>query len=239
MTGLPSLFFDLDGTLVDSLPGICRSINDALVQVGRVPVAESTARAFVGRPLASIFATLLGSSEPDLLERVVALYRDRFDREGMADGRLFPGVEGMLRTLAAEGYPLRIVTAKPSAIARQVLTCFGIGGYFADVHGPTLADRSVDKAHQVLAALDASGTPAARALMIGDRADDVLAARAHGVRAVAAAWGYGSRVELEAAEPFYVADTAAQLLVWVQSAGRSRERELHGPGIEQPQEERS
>jgi phosphoglycolate phosphatase len=223
VTGLPSLLFDLDGTLVDSLPGICGSINDALIQVGRSPIAESAARAFVGKPLASVFEALLESTELALVEQAVTAYRHRFDRSGISEGCLFPGVEGMLRTLDAEGYSLRIVTAKPSAVARQVLTCFGIERFFDDVHGPTLDDRHVDKAHLVLAALQASDSRPDEAVMIGDRADDVLAARAHGVQAVAAAWGYGSRAELVAAGPAYVACTIAELLAWVRRLNRSSE----------------
>src|SRR5437016_6013245 len=86
------LLFDLDGTLVDSLPGISRCINDALTTLGRDPVVDAQLRAFVGAPLATIFAALLESGDLTLIDRAVTAYRVRYDRTAIFEACLFPGI---------------------------------------------------------------------------------------------------------------------------------------------------
>ena len=96
---------------------------------------------------------------------------------------------------------------------------FALDGYFDAIHGPEITDRNCNKADLVMAALRVAGGHVAHAVMVGDRAEDVGAARAHGLRAVGVGWGYGSRAELTAAGPDYLAETVTDLVAWVQSAG--------------------
>jgi phosphoglycolate phosphatase len=169
----------------------------------------------IGAPLSTIFETLLRSSEPDLLDRAVAAYRVRFDRTGIFENCLFPGVVEALTTLRQAGHSLQIVTAKPAVAARRVVEHFEIGRFFEAVHGPDLDERLFEKARLLETAV--RGVPAGQSVMVGDRADDVRAAHACGVQAVAAAWGYGAREELRAANPTYVAESMAELVDWVLS----------------------
>jgi phosphoglycolate phosphatase len=216
---LRHLFLDLDGTLTDSLIGICRCVNHALVELGRDAVPELQLRGMVGAPLARIFRVLLASDEPVLLDRAVEAYRARFNAIGVFENRLFPGIPEALHTFRQLGHRLQVVTAKPAVSARRVIEHFALDGYVEAIHGPELADRSCSKADLVRAALEVAGARAAQAVMIGDRAEDVGAARVHGVRAVGAGWGYGSRAELAGAGADYVAETVADLVAWVRSAG--------------------
>jgi len=86
------LLFDLDGTLVDSFPGISRSINQTLTTVGRKPVPEAQLLQFVGKRLTVIFGTLLGAEDEALVDRAVEIYRPLFDEVGILDSRVFPGI---------------------------------------------------------------------------------------------------------------------------------------------------
>ena len=90
------------------------------------------------------------------------------------------------------------------------------------------ADRSCDKADLVAAALQAAGGDTRRAIMIGDRSEDVIAARANEVAAVAVGWGYGSGEELLAARPAYLANCVADLVQWVDAAAGSDWRTCTG-----------
>jgi len=81
------------------------------------------------------------------------------------------------------------VTAKPAVAARRVAVRFGIAGFFRALHGPELSARDCDKATLVGAALQVAGGDPGLAVMVGDRAADVIAARVHGVGAIAAGWG--------------------------------------------------
>jgi phosphoglycolate phosphatase len=212
------LLFDLDGTLTDSAPGIVGCINHALVAMARPPWPEVRLQPMIGTPLATIFAVVLESGDELLLDTAVRHYRQRFDAVGIFENALYPGVVAALDELRGAGHELRVVTAKPAPAARRVLDHFGIAGHFAAVHGPALTDRGCDKADLVAAALEAARMSPRAAVMVGDRVDDVRAARRHGVRAVAAGWGYGSHEELVAAGAEYLAPSIAHLREWLRAS---------------------
>ncbi len=212
------LCFDLDGTLTDSREGIARSLQHALVTLGREAPPETALERFIGPPLHDSLATLLGSADDALVRRAVAAYRVRFEAVGLFENRLYPGIGSLLASLGARGYRLSVVTAKPLVYARRVLNHFDLARAFDSVHGPELGDRRPDKAALLAEALRAGATPPWSAVMIGDRADDVDAARQIGARAVAVSWGYGGRAELEAAAPDAIVDSAAELVAAIETA---------------------
>jgi phosphoglycolate phosphatase len=212
------LLFDLDGTLTDSAPGIVRCIDHALVGLGRAPAGAARLRPMIGTPLAVIFAAVLDSADTALLDDAVARYRERFDTLGIFENALYPGIVDALDAFIATGHGLQVVTAKPAPAARRVLDQFAIADRFTAVHGPALGDRHCDKGDLVGAALAAAGGQPDAVVMIGDRADDVRAARRHNVRAVAAGWGYGAHAELAAAGPEFFAPTIADLRAWIDTA---------------------
>jgi len=213
------LFFDLDGTLTDSSSGIIRCINHALAELGHEPRADARLQHMIGTPLGTIFRTLLSPTDDAVVDRAIAAYRTRFNQVGMFENALFPGVANALDELYLSGHTLQIVTVKPAVSARRVVDHFDIARFFEAVYGPELGDHSCDKADLVGAALEAAGGDSTQAMMIGDRAEDVVAARAHAIVAVAAGWGYGSREELVAAGPAHVAESMAELVQWVHAAG--------------------
>jgi phosphoglycolate phosphatase len=208
------LLFDLDGTLVDSFPGISRSINRTLAAVEREPVPVPELRQFVGQRLAVIFSTLLGAEDEALVDRAVTIYRPLFDEVGILDSRVFPGIPEALATLRDAGHSLRVVTVRSIGSANLVVRHFGLDRYVDAVHGPDRTQRSGDKADLVRAALEHAGADPRDTIMIGDRADDVRAARAHGVHAVAVRWGYGADDELRDAAPDYFVETIDDLVAY-------------------------
>jgi phosphoglycolate phosphatase len=208
------LLFDLDGTLVDSFPGISRSINQTLSTVGRSPVPEAQLLPFVGKRLAVIFSTLLGADDEALVDRAVEIYRPLFDEVGILDSRVFPGIPEALATLRDAGHSLQVVTVRSIGSAKLVVRHFGLERYVDAVHGPDRAQRGGDKADLVRAALDLAGADPRDTIMIGDRSDDVRAARTHGVHTVAVEWGYGTPDELRDAEPDYFASSVADLVAY-------------------------
>jgi len=216
------LLFDLDGTLADSFPGISRSINQTLTTLGRQPMPEAQLRQFVGARLAAIFGTLLDSNDDVLIDRACDIYRPLFDEVGILESRVFAGVPEALSTFRAAGHSLQVVTVRSIESARLVVRHLDIDRYFDAVHGPERTERACDKADLVRAALDLAGADARDALMIGDRADDIRAARVHGVLAVAAGWGYGEDAELRAAEPDHFAATLADLVGLIGSIANIR-----------------
>jgi phosphoglycolate phosphatase len=206
------LLFDLDGTLTDSREGIGRCFAYALTAVGCPAPPDLTP--YVGPPIADSFAALFGTSDPAVIERAIALYRRRFEEVGMFENTLYPGVESALSQLAGDGHELRVVTAKPQVYAKRILEHFGIAAWFANVHGPDLVHRHYSKESLIRKACADGGKPR-QAVMIGDRADDVVGARRAGVHAIAVTWGYGSYPELAAAAPDATVRSAEELVACI------------------------
>lgn len=183
--------FDLDGTLVDSAPDIHAEL-DRLMARRRLP---GFARAEVVR--------MIGDGVRVLLERAFAARGFGLDEDGfehfMADyeanaaalTRPFAGIPELLSALQATGWRLAVCTNKPESAARVLLSGLGLDRHFSTLGGgDSFPTRKPDPGH-LLATLAAAGAAPEQAVMIGDHANDMLAARGAGVRAIFAAWGYG------------------------------------------------
>src|SRR5262245_19890314 len=107
---MSALFFDLDGTLTDSAPGIVRCVNFGLVSAGCPAAADEQIRAMIGTPLSSIYEALVPGCDEAFIVRAIAGYRERFDDVGMFENALFPGAADALQTFRDRGYSMRIVT---------------------------------------------------------------------------------------------------------------------------------
>jgi phosphoglycolate phosphatase len=214
------LMFDLDGTLTDSRMGVIRCIQHALAEAGVVvPSAEELTR-YVGPPLPGAFATLLGPADTHKIEGAIAAYRRRFEQVGIFENVLYPGIAEMLTELATVGYSMCVVTAKPRIYARQILEHFGIARLFHDVYGPELGERNYTKESLIREACVMASPPIDRGMMVGDRAEDVRGAKSNGLGAVAVAWGYGNRDELDAAHPDRIVASTGELLEYIAQAGQ-------------------
>jgi phosphoglycolate phosphatase len=208
-----SLLFDLDGTLTDSRRGIAGCIRYALRELGHRPPPDGELTQYIGPPLAASFATLLGTSDSVVVDQAIAIYRGRYDGVGIFENDVYPGIRDALMALAEAGHHMHVVTAKPRPYAVRIIEHFGLASLFASIHGPGLSDRNYAKAALIQAAR--AGARGPDALMIGDRADDVLAAREAGAGAIGVTWGYGTRAELELAGADALIDSPAALVTHV------------------------
>ena len=211
-----TVFFDLDGTLTDSAPGITRCLAYALERVGAPVPAEAELRRCIGPPLDHTFRRLLAPHDGALVQRAIDLYRERFVTHGMYENAVYTGIPETLAAIRAAGRRLFVVTAKPQRFAREIVRHFALGEFFEAVYGPSDDGVLHDKAELIAHVLHSEGLPSGDVAMIGDRALDMLGARACGARAVGALWGYGSHAELTdagahalAAEPAGIAEALA------------------------------
>ncbi len=194
----PTLFFDLDGTLIDSAPGITRCAAHALVQLGQPVPDESVLRRWIGPPLRDTFRPIFG--DPERVEAAVAHYRDRYDRIGYAEHTVYDGIADTLRDLRLRGHRMAVVTAKNEPHARKIVATFDFADCFDDIIGATLDGRLSHKPELIAEALARLGLRADDCIMIGDRHMDVDGARHHRMRSIGVRWGFGDADELALAD---------------------------------------
>ena len=195
------LFFDLDGTLSDPSDGITRCIQHALQRLGRPYPPKAELVQFIGPPLRWTFPRLLGSEDKDLIDRAVALYRERYGDVGLFENVVYPGVPELLERLQGEGHSLYVVTSKPTVYSDRIIERFGFDRYFLKVFGPQLDGRFDEKSELIEHILHELSLDPGRTVMIGDRARDIESGQAHGTLTIGVTYGFGSEAELAAAEP--------------------------------------
>lgn len=193
---LKAILFDLDGTLTDPREGITRSIAYALERMGLAPPPLEQLTFAIGPPLRRSLATLIGDAAPQAVERAIALYRERFADVGLYENAVYDGIGEVLGTLAGRGATLYVATSKPRVYAERIVRHFALEAHFEAIHGCELDGTREDKRDLLAHLLPHHGVAPGEAAMIGDRGADMVAARHHGVRAVGALWGYGTREEL-------------------------------------------
>lgn len=206
-----NIFFDLDGTLTDPGIGITRSIQHALVRLGRPAPDLELLRACVGPPLRSSFAEWLETEDEPTLAEAIRLYRERYAPVGMFENRVYEDVPAGLADLQRDGHRLWVVTSKPHVFARQIVEHFGIAAHFERVYGSELSGENVDKSDLIRHVLGQESLSPESVWMIGDRRHDIEGARQNGVDAIGVLWGYGSREELLLAGPRQVVETMTEL----------------------------
>lgn len=215
---MPALIlFDLDGTLTDPVEGIINSVAYAGAQMGLRPLTVAEQRRFLGPPLQDSFAEL--GLDPAGVAEAVRHYRDYFAAEGIYENRIYDGIPAALDDLAASGMPLAVATSKPAQFAERILSHFALADYFSCVSGATIDGSRRHKTDVIDFALAKLGVAPAAAVMVGDRAQDVLGAAASGVRCVGVRWGYAEPGELEAAGASQILEAPSDLRSAVVTAG--------------------
>lgn len=195
-----NLIFDLDGTLTNPELGITRCMLYALEQLGFAVPDPASLRQYIGPPLRFAFAELLGTSDTELIERAVVVYRERFGTIGLYENEPYPETAASLERLARAGHRLYVATAKAEVYARRILEHFGLSQHFVQVYGAALSGEGSHKSELLARMVEEQRIDPGRSVMIGDRAGDVAAARFNRMVGVGVLWGFGTVAELESAD---------------------------------------
>ena len=204
-----SIFFDLDGTITDSAPGITNSIIYARKKWGLPPGTNTDYYKFIGPPMPQSYEDFWGFSHEDAV-RFLADYREYYTEKGMYENSVYPGMLELFKALRDAGKTLFVATTKPTVFSVRIAERFGFAGYFAMISGIDL--HGIDTKYAVIeAARAAHDVDMAGAVMIGDKSHDVAGAHEHGIPCIGVTWGFGGREELTAAGADFIVDTPEEL----------------------------
>lgn len=215
------ILFDLDGTLTDSSKGITRSVQYALDKLGITENEQAMLRRFIGPPLDESFEQFYGLDKETAL-KAVNYYRERYNDIGIYENVLFDGIDVLLAGLKEEGYIVALATCKPEIYVPRILDYFNITRYFDVAVGSELEGGKRRHKNQVIdevfARLQANGQSGQdlfkmkeKAIMIGDRKDDILGAKASGIQSMGVRYGFAEENELERAGADYIVDNVQDI----------------------------
>lgn len=192
---MKTILFDLDGTIVDSGPGITTCAQYALSYLGIEEPELSNLRFFVGPPLMDSFMEHYGFSE-EKAKLGVQKYRERYHKTGIFECELYPDIENMLKTLKETGHTIALASSKPESSCETILKHFEIYHYFDEVVGAEMNGPRNAKKDVLLEALGRLKKQPEECVLIGDTKFDALGAGALGMECIGVSYGYGTKEEL-------------------------------------------
>jgi phosphoglycolate phosphatase len=213
------IVFDLDGTLLDSVPDLAVAADQTVRSLGFPGVSEIQVRDYVGNGADVLIARSLSQSltvdpslSPELLQDARIRFDQYYDETGHQLSHLYPGVKETLEQLHQAGFTLAIVTNKPSQFVPDILQQHGIQHYFKEVIG---GDRFEKKKPDPMALewlMTTYDCQPQQMVMVGDSKNDILAAQRAGCRSFGLTYGYNHGEPIADSEPDHVADQIIDLL---------------------------
>ena len=228
-SSVPSFLLDLDGTLIDSQPGILSSCRTALRALGHVPDPSLNLSAIIGPPIEDIMRLLLEPYGDDRVAEAVAAYREDYGQNGLFGSLLYPGIAQALAEIRQSGARLYLATSKRTRFALSILEHLKLADLFDGIHGSEDGGALDHKPELIASIVERHALAHSHCVMVGDRRHDIIGAHANNMRALGVLWGYGTRDELEAtgaddlvAEP---AGLPAALMIAVSGVNRPQDVE--------------
>jgi len=212
--------FDLDGTLIDPYTAITKGVQHAIHAMGFDAPDRNVLTRFIGPPLRDSLWEINPEFTDKDIEDIVVKYREYFIEYGIYENHLYPGVIEMLSSLKAAGLPLSIATSKWKVSAQKITEYLKIDHYFDYIIGCEADGTRGRKAEVISHVLSLYGHESSenignenslKPIMIGDTKYDIIGARETNVPCIGITWGYGSKEELQAEEPWLIVDTMNEL----------------------------
>lgn len=209
------LFFDLDGTITDSAPGIKESVKYALSFFGIDEQDEEKLNLFIGPPLFDAFSLYYNMNKEDA-DTAVAKYRENYKQnKAMLKYKVYDGVEEMLKTLKEKGYKIFLATAKPMEFAKIILEDAGLSKYFDEISGASFDASKRSKSAVIKDLIERNNFDKEKILMIGDRENDVTGAKNNGIDVLGVTYGYGDKKELNDAGCFEIVSSPFEVSEYI------------------------
>jgi phosphoglycolate phosphatase len=202
------VFFDLDGTIIDSFQPITTALNLARAHYNMTPLPVEEAKRYIGGGVERLIREGIGES---FVEAGVPLFRSFYAGVHLQETTLFPGVSGTLQALSDRGYHLGVATNKPLRFAREVLDHLDVQKYLPHVIGPEMVKHRKPHREMLDRLMQRTGIRASETLYVGDMNLDIEFARQAGACVWVVTTGCSSPAELRSAEPDKILENFAEI----------------------------
>lgn len=219
--------FDLDGTLVDSVPDLTVAVDQTMRALDQQGVTEEQVREWVGNGADSLVARALSQSyhiDPSISEKQKQQARAQFDHFytlcGHGESHLYPSVKETLESLCAEGYQLAIVTNKPGQFVPDILQQHKIDHLFVEVVGGDALPKRKPDPMPLEYLMEKYGVEHNQMILVGDSKNDILAAKNAGICSVALPYGYNHGEPIEDSNPDFLIEQLSGLSAVLNQLGQ-------------------
>jgi len=207
--------FDLDGTLVDSVPDLAVAVDTFLLEQGSKPAGEGLVRQWVGHGASNLVIQAMTWAEiddvlyEDCYRSFLLTYKDKLTQKT----QLYANVLDLLKALKSNRVPMALITNKPSAFVKPILDHFEISDYFSWILGADTLDEKKPSPMPLLYCAEAIEAEVGQCVMVGDSQTDSRAAVAAGFKNVLVTYGYHQGVDLSSLEADLLIDDLVELLL--------------------------
>jgi len=209
---LQAVFFDLDGTVVDSAPDLIAAMMRLRAELGETAADMSAIGHVVSKGGRAMLRRGFPAADEARIEELLPRFLDLYAEAIATHTRTYPGIDDVLGALEAQGVRWGVVTNKPGRLARALMAAIELDQRCAAlVSGDCLPLRKPDPA-PLLHACALAGVEAAHSIYVGDDARDIEAGRRAGMATIAAGWGYLNGEDPHAWQADAVAATPHDLL---------------------------
>ena len=193
-----AIFFDLDGTLIDSVPDITCAVDKMLLELGFAEAGEQKTRSWVGNGARILVLRALAASlkineeevKENQLDSAHKLFVKHYAEQSTKNSKVYSGVKTVLKQLQRHGVRMAVITNKPGQFTPGILADLGLAKYFeVTVSGDSLAVKKPDPA-PLLHVMTTMGLMTEECLMVGDSKSDIVASNAAGMKSVCVTYGY-------------------------------------------------
>ncbi len=212
MNNFKYIFFDLDGTLIDTIPFILESFNYTFIHHFGETRPEDETLSYIGMPLINHLKDIYPGRE----EELARTYREYNQRRHDNCVGIFIGIYELIKSLYEKGLVLGVVTSKRRDLAVRGLKLFNLEDYFLFVNGSEETAKHKPDGEPLIKAMEIAGvTNKEEVLYIGDSPLDIMCAKNAGVKSAAVAWTYSPRCDLEKEGPDFFLEKPADLLRFI------------------------